>query len=57
MDLGFVKFKSNGTKAKGPLEQLQKAQRAKKQKHFFFSLGVLQEEKQSNSSIYPLHLV
>ena len=36
MDLGFVKFKSNGTKAKRPVEHLQKAQGAKKQRHFFF---------------------
>ena len=42
MDLGFVKFKSNGTKAKRPLEQIQKA-RSKKKRHFFclFLLGVL----------------
>ena len=30
MDLGFMKFKSNGTKAKRPLEQIQKTQEAKK---------------------------
>ena len=36
MDLGFVKFKSNGTKAKRPLEQIQKAQGAKKKKKNFF---------------------
>ena len=37
-----MKFKSNGTKAKRPLEQIQKTLGAKKKKHFFlFSLGVL----------------
>ena len=36
-----MKFKSNGTKAKRPLEQIQKTQGAKKIKAFFFSLGVL----------------
>ena len=36
MDLGFVKFKSNGTKANRPLEQIQKTQGAKKLKAFFF---------------------
>ena len=42
MDLGLVKFKSNGTKAKRPLEQIQKTQGAKKSIFFFlFSLGVL----------------
>ena len=42
VDLGFVKFKSNGTKPKRPLEQIQKTQGAKKKKQFFwFSLGVL----------------
>ena len=42
MDLGFVKFKSNGTKAKRPLEQIQKTQEAKKKKQsFWFSWGVL----------------
>ena len=41
-DLGFVKFKSNGTKAKRPLGQIQKTQGATKKKQFFwFSLGVL----------------
>ena len=30
MDLGFMKFKSNGTKAKRPLKQIQKTQEAKK---------------------------
>ena len=41
----FVKFKSNGTKAKKPLEQIQKTQGAKQKKQkkaiFLFSLGVL----------------
>ena len=39
VDLGFVKFKSNGTKAKRPLEQILKAR--SKKKHFFvcFSRG------------------
>ena len=42
VDLGFRKFKSNGTKAKRPLEQIQKTQGAKKKKQYFwFSLGVL----------------
>ena len=43
MDLGFVKFKSNGTKANRILEQIQKTQGVKKIKAFFFlfSLGVL----------------
>ena len=42
VDLGFVKFKSNGTKAKRPLEQIQKAQGAKKKSIFFcFLWGVL----------------
>ena len=41
MDLGFVKFKSNGTKAKRPLEQIQKTQGTKKKQFFLFSLGVL----------------
>ena len=36
MDLGFVKFTSNGTKAKRPLEQIQKAHGAKKKKTNFF---------------------
>ena len=36
MDLGFVKFKSNGTKANRPLEQIQKTQGVKKIKAFFF---------------------
>ena len=35
MDLGFVKFKSNGTKAKRPLEQIQKTQEAKRVLHGF----------------------
>ena len=34
MDLGFVKFKSNGIKAKRPLEQIQQTQGAKKQSNF-----------------------
>ena len=41
MDLGFVKFKSNGTTAKGPLKQIQKTQGAKEKHFFWFSLGVL----------------
>ena len=41
MDLGFVKFKSSGIKAKRPLEQIQKTQGVKKKQQFFwFSLGV-----------------
>ena len=35
VDLGFVKFKSNGTKAKRPLEQIQKIQGAKKKTETF----------------------
>ena len=43
VDLGFVKFKSNGTKSKRPLEQIHKTQEWKKSNFFFlFSLGVLQ---------------
>ena len=34
-DLGFVKFKSNGTKAKRPLGQIQKTQGATKKSNFF----------------------
>ena len=42
VDLGFVKFKSNGTTAKRPLKQIQKTQGAKDKQFFFlFSLGVL----------------
>ena len=41
MDLGFVKFKSNGTTAKRPLKQIQKTQGAKEKQIFWFSLGVL----------------
>ena len=41
MDLGFVKFKSNGTRAKRPLKQIQKTQGAKEKQIFWFSLGVL----------------
>ena len=41
VDLGFVKFKSNGTTAKRPLEQIQKTTRSKKKQFFWFSLGVL----------------
>ena len=37
----FVKVKSNGTKAKRPLEQIQKTQGAKEKQFFGFSLGVL----------------
>ena len=41
VDLGFVKFKSSGIKAKRPLEQIQKTQGVKKKQQFFwFSLGV-----------------
>ena len=36
MDLGSVKFKSNGIKAKRPLEQIQKTQGTKKKGIFFF---------------------
>ena len=36
MDLGFVKFKSNGTKAIRTLEQIQKTQGATKIIAFFF---------------------
>ena len=36
MDLGFVKFKSNGTKSNRTLEQIQKTQGATKIKVFFF---------------------
>ena len=35
VDLGFVKFKSNGTKAKRPLEQIQKTQGEKKKRAIF----------------------
>ena len=41
MDLGFVKFKSNGTTTKRPLEQIQKTQGAKIKQGFWFCLGVL----------------
>ena len=41
MDLGFVKFKSNGTTTKRPLKQIQKTQGAKEKQFFWFSLGVL----------------
>ena len=43
VDLGFVKFKSNGTKAKRPLEQilLTTGSKKKKSNFFLFSLGVL----------------
>ena len=55
-----MRFKSNGTKAKRPLEQIQKAQGAKKKKkHFFlFSLGVLHGfSRKSNKEIsYKLML-
>ena len=37
VDLGFVKFKSNGTKARRPLEQIQKAQGAKIKKFRLWS--------------------
>ena len=36
MDLRFVKFKSNGTKANRTLEQIQKTQGVTKIKEFFF---------------------
>ena len=39
MDLGFMKFKSNGTTAKRPLEQIQKTQGAKKNNFFLVFLG------------------
>ena len=39
VDLGFVKLKPNGTKAKRPLEQIQKTQGAKKSKFFGFPWG------------------
>ena len=39
VDLGFVKFKSNGTTAKRPLKQIQKTQGAKEKQFFWFSLG------------------
>ena len=41
VDLGFVKFKSNGTTAKRTLKQIQKTQGAKEKQFFWFSLGVL----------------
>ena len=41
MDLGFVKFKSNGTTAKRTLKQIQKTQGTKEKQFFLFSLGVL----------------
>ena len=41
MDLGFMKFKSNGTAAKRPLKQIQKTQGAKEKQFFWLSLGVL----------------
>ena len=40
VDLGFVKFKSNGTTTKRPLKQIQKSQGAKEKQIFWFSLGV-----------------
>ena len=39
MDLGFVKFKSNGTTAKRPLKQIQKTQGAKEKQFFFVFFG------------------
>ena len=39
VDLGFVKFKSNGTKAKRLLEQIHKTQWGKKKQFFFVFLG------------------
>ena len=53
VDLGFVKFKSNGIKAKRPLEQIQKARR-KKKKHFFvcfpwgFCMDFLENQRRMN---------
>ena len=41
VDLGFVKFKSNGTTAMRPLKQIQKTEGAKEKQFFWFSLGVL----------------
>ena len=35
VDLGFVKFKSNATKAKRPLKQIRKTQGAKQKSIFF----------------------
>ena len=35
MELGFKKLKSNGTKAKRPLQHIQKPHRAKKKTFFF----------------------
>ena len=35
MDLGFMKFKSNATKAKRPLQQIKKPQGAKKKNNFY----------------------
>ena len=39
VDIGFVKFKSSGIKAKRPLEQIQKTQAAKKKGIFLVFLG------------------
>ena len=42
VELGFIKFKSNGTKAKTPLQHIQKPHGAKKKTFFlWFSMGVL----------------
>ena len=42
VDLGFVKFKSNGTKAKRPLKHIQKTRGEKKKRQFFLVFrGVL----------------
>ena len=38
-DLGFLKFKSNGTTAKRPLKRIQKTQRAKEKQFFGFPWG------------------
>ena len=54
MDLGFVKFKSNGTTTKRPLKQIQKTQGAKEKQIFWFSLGVLNGfSRKSNEDEFP----
>ena len=53
MDLGFVKFKSTGIKAKRTLEQIQKTQGAKKKSNFFgflweFCMNFLKNQTRMN---------
>ena len=57
VDLGSVKFKSNGTKANRTLEQIQKTQGATKIKAFcsWFSLGVLMDfSRKSNKDEFSM---